>query len=57
MGRLIDTIGQLVSGNKVAIAVIIGGAALVPIWMYVWPALAPMLSELWQMMLGRYHAS
>ncbi len=57
MGSLIEAIRQLVAGNKVAIAVIIGAVALVPIWIFVWPELRPVLGELWQMMLSRYHAA
>ncbi len=54
MGSLIESVRQPVSGNKVAIAVIIGAAALVPIWIFVWPELGPVLGELWQMVLNRY---
>ncbi len=54
MGNLIESIRQLVSGNRVAIAVIVGAAALVPIWIFVWPELGPVLGELWQMVLNRY---
>ncbi len=45
---------RLVSGNRVAIAVIVGAAALVPIWIFVWPELRPVLGELWQMVLNRW---
>jgi len=51
---LIELIRQLVSGNRVAIAVIVGAAALVPIWIFVWPELGPALDELWQMVLKRW---
>ncbi len=54
MGNLIESIRQLVSGNRVAIAVIVGAAALVPIWIFVWPELGPVLGELWQMVLNRW---
>ncbi len=54
MGSLIESIRQLVSGNRVAIAVIVGAAALVPIWIFVWPELGPVLGELWQMVLNRW---
>ena len=54
MGNLIESIRQLVSGNRVAIAVIVGAAALVPIWIFVWPELEPVLGELWQMVLNRW---
>jgi len=47
-------IRQLVSSNRVAIAVIVGAAALVPIWIFVWPELGPALDELWQMVLKRW---
>jgi len=51
---LIELIRQLVSSNRVAIAVIVGAAALVPIWIFVWPELGPALDELWQMVLKRW---
>jgi len=51
---LIELIRQLVSGNRVAIAVIVGAAVLVPIWIFVWPELGPALDELWQMVLKRW---
>ncbi len=51
MGSLIESIRQLVSGNKVVIAVIIGAAALVPIWIFVWPELGPVLGDIWQKVL------
>lgn|GEM_PF-5114072 len=54
MRSLIELIRQLVSGNRVAIAVIVGAAALVPIWIFVWPELGPALDELWQMVLKRW---
>ena len=54
MGNLIESIRQLVAGNKVAIAVIVGAVALVPIWIFVWPELGPVLGELWQMVLNRW---
>jgi len=50
----IELIRQLVSSNRVAIAVIVGAAALVPIWIFVWPELGPVLDELWQMVLKRW---
>ena len=54
MGNLIESIRRLISGYKVAIAVIVGAVALVPIWMFVWPELRPALGELWQMVLNRW---
>ncbi len=54
MRSFIESIGQLVSGNKVAISVIAGAAALVPIWIFVWPELGPVLGEIWQMVLNRW---
>ncbi len=54
MGNFIESIRQLVSGNRVAIAAIVGAAALVPIWLFVWPELGPVLGELWQMVLNRW---
>ena len=54
MRSLIELIRQLVSSNRVAIAVIVGAAALVPIWIFVWPELGPVLDELWQMVLKRW---
>ncbi len=54
MRSLIELIRQLVSGNRVAIAVIVGAAVLVPIWIFVWPELGPALDELWQMVLKRW---
>ena len=54
MRSLIELIRQLVSSNRVAIAVIVGAAALVPIWIFVWPELGPVLDELWQMVLNRW---
>jgi hypothetical protein len=54
MRSLIESIRQLVSGNRVAIAAIVAAAALVPIWIFVWPELGPVLGELWQMVLNRW---
>ncbi len=54
MRSLIESIRQLVAGNRVAIAVIIGAAALVPIWIFVWPELGPVLGDIWQMVLNRW---
>ncbi len=51
MRRLIESIRQLVSGNKVAISVIAGATALVPIWIFVWPELGPVLGDIWQKVL------
>ncbi len=51
MRSLIESIGQLVSGNRVAISVIVGAAALVPIWIFVWPELGPVLGYFWQKVL------
>ena len=54
MRSLIESIVQLISGNKVAISVIVGAAALVPIWIFVWPELGPVLGDIWQMVLNRW---
>jgi len=51
---LIESIRQLVSGNRVAISVIAGAAALGPIWWFVWPELGPVLGDIWQMVLNRW---
>ncbi len=52
MRSLIESIRQLVSGNRVAISVIVGAAVLVPIWIYVWPELGPVLGDIWDKVLG-----
>ncbi len=52
MGNLIESIRRLVSGYKVPIALVAGAAVLVPIWIYVWPELGPVLGDIWDKVLG-----